>query len=195
MRCARGGRGVMPAMLPHWKTGLVGGALSVAVLRHRDLGDDGRADRLVAALRETSVLFGALIAVVFLKEPLRAGARRRGADDRLRAGADPAGLGLSHRPHPEEPRAASRRVGPGLRPILRTAGFAPPQDEVGCAKLAVNDWRRRRFRCSPKRSRPPRRRARSSRSASSPTSRSACSTSTASCAANTCRARNSLGAR
>jgi uncharacterized membrane protein len=27
---------------------------------------------LVAALRETSVLFGALIAVVFLKEPLRA---------------------------------------------------------------------------------------------------------------------------
>ena len=27
---------------------------------------------IVAALRETSVLFGALIAVVFLKEPLRA---------------------------------------------------------------------------------------------------------------------------
>ena len=28
---------------------------------------------IVAALRETSVLFGAVIAVVFLKEPLRAG--------------------------------------------------------------------------------------------------------------------------
>ncbi len=27
---------------------------------------------IVAALRETSVLFGALIAVIFLKEPLRA---------------------------------------------------------------------------------------------------------------------------
>jgi drug/metabolite transporter (DMT)-like permease len=27
---------------------------------------------IVAALRETSVLFGALVAVVFLKEPLRA---------------------------------------------------------------------------------------------------------------------------
>jgi drug/metabolite transporter (DMT)-like permease len=28
---------------------------------------------IVAALRETSVLFGAAIAIVFLKEPLRAG--------------------------------------------------------------------------------------------------------------------------
>jgi drug/metabolite transporter (DMT)-like permease len=28
---------------------------------------------IVAALRETSVLFGAIIAVTFLKEPLRAG--------------------------------------------------------------------------------------------------------------------------
>ena len=46
--------------------------LAGSVLRHRDLGDDGGADRHRRHLRETSVLFGAVIAVVVLKEPLRA---------------------------------------------------------------------------------------------------------------------------
>ncbi len=49
---------------------------------------------LVAALRETSVLFGAVIAVVFLKEPLRTARDRRCSHDRLRAGADPRELAL-----------------------------------------------------------------------------------------------------
>jgi len=37
-------------------------------LLHRDLGDDPGAIVLVAALREISVLFGSLIAMVILKE-------------------------------------------------------------------------------------------------------------------------------
>ena len=50
---------------------------------------------IVAALRETSVLFGAAIAVILLKEPLRGSRIVRGADDRRRAGADPARLSQS----------------------------------------------------------------------------------------------------
>ena len=59
-------------MAENWGTGLAGGALQ--------LGSYGIAIwamtvvpiALVAALRETSVLFGAIIAIAFLKEPLRA---------------------------------------------------------------------------------------------------------------------------
>jgi drug/metabolite transporter (DMT)-like permease len=66
----RGGRAL--EALRDWRVGLAGGALQ--------LGSYGAAIwamtlapiALVAALRETSVLFGALIAVVLLKEPLRA---------------------------------------------------------------------------------------------------------------------------
>jgi len=53
-----------------WKAGLIAGALSIvtyglALWAYR-LGDVAR----LAALRETSILFGLLIAVVFLKEPV-----------------------------------------------------------------------------------------------------------------------------
>ena len=68
-----------------WKTGLGGGALAVISYSIAIWAMTVAPIAIVAALRETSVLFGALIAVVFLKEPLRAGAHRRGADDRVRA--------------------------------------------------------------------------------------------------------------
>jgi drug/metabolite transporter (DMT)-like permease len=68
----RGGRDVIPAMQTYWRRGLVGGALQVAsygtVLWAMTLAPIA----IVATLRETSVLFGAVIAVVVLKEPLRA---------------------------------------------------------------------------------------------------------------------------
>ncbi len=68
----RDGRDVIPAMRTYWRRGLVGGVLQVAsygtVLWAMTLAPIA----IVAALRETSVLFGAVIAVVVLKEPLRA---------------------------------------------------------------------------------------------------------------------------
>jgi drug/metabolite transporter (DMT)-like permease len=68
----RDGRDVIPAMQNYWRRGFAGGALQVisygTVLWAMTLAPIA----IVATLRETSVLFGALIAVVMLKEPLRA---------------------------------------------------------------------------------------------------------------------------
>jgi drug/metabolite transporter (DMT)-like permease len=68
----RDGRDVIPAMRRYWARGFFGGALQVlsygTVLWAMTLAPIA----IVATLRETSVLFGAVIAVVVLKEPLRA---------------------------------------------------------------------------------------------------------------------------
>ncbi len=67
----RDGRSVIPAMRVYWRRGLVGGAMQLlsygTVLWAMTLAPIA----IVATLRETSVLFGAIIAVVVLKEPLR----------------------------------------------------------------------------------------------------------------------------
>jgi drug/metabolite transporter (DMT)-like permease len=68
---ARSGRGIVPAMAANWKTGLAGGALAVVSYTIAIWAMTVAPIAMVAALRETSVLFGALIAVVFLNEPLR----------------------------------------------------------------------------------------------------------------------------
>jgi len=70
----RNGPGVVPDMLRYWKPGFVGGTLSLAAYWIAIWAMTVAPIALVAALRETSVLFGAAIAVVVLKEPLR-GAR------------------------------------------------------------------------------------------------------------------------
>ena len=57
---------------PIWKSGLVGGVLSLVAYWIVIWAMTVAPIAMVAALRETSVLFGAAIAVVFLKEPLRA---------------------------------------------------------------------------------------------------------------------------
>ena len=68
----RDGRGALMAMRRFWLRGLAGGALQTLsygiVLWAMTLAPIA----IVATLRETSVLFGAVIAVVVLKEPLRA---------------------------------------------------------------------------------------------------------------------------
>ncbi len=68
----RDGRAIIPAMQTYWRRGLLGGALQTlsygTVLWAMTLAPIA----MVATLRETSVLFGAVIAVVLLKEPLRA---------------------------------------------------------------------------------------------------------------------------
>lgn len=68
----RDGRDVIPAMRFYWRRGFAGGALQVlsygTVLWAMTLAPIA----IVATLRETSVLFGAVIAVIVLKEPLRA---------------------------------------------------------------------------------------------------------------------------
>lgn len=68
----RDGRDVIPAMQTYWRRGFAGGALQLVsygtVLWAMTLAPIA----IVATLRETSVLFGAVIAVVLLKEPLRA---------------------------------------------------------------------------------------------------------------------------
>ena len=68
----------MPGMARHWQCGLVGGALSLTAYWIAIWAMTVAPIALVAALRETSVLFGAAIAVIFLKEPLtRAPPHRR----------------------------------------------------------------------------------------------------------------------
>jgi drug/metabolite transporter (DMT)-like permease len=69
---ARSGRRLIADMTPHWKIGLGGGALAVVSYSIAIWAMTVAPIAIVAALRETSVLFGAVIAVVFLGEPLRA---------------------------------------------------------------------------------------------------------------------------
>jgi drug/metabolite transporter (DMT)-like permease len=68
----RDGRDVIPAMLKYWRRGLIGGALQVLSYGIAIWAMTVAPIAIVATLRETSVLFGAVIAVVVLKEPLRA---------------------------------------------------------------------------------------------------------------------------
>ena len=68
----RDGRDVIPAMQQFWLRGLGGGALQALSYGIALWAMTLAPIAIVAALRETSVLFGAVIAVVILKEPLRA---------------------------------------------------------------------------------------------------------------------------
>src|SRR5664280_2889958 len=68
----RAGRAVIPAMLRSWRRGFVGGALQLLSYGIAIWAMTVAPIAIVATLRETSVLFGAVIAVVVLKEPLRA---------------------------------------------------------------------------------------------------------------------------
>jgi drug/metabolite transporter (DMT)-like permease len=63
--------GILGAMTGSWKSGLAGGTLSLAAYWIAIWAMTVAPIAIVAALRETSVLFGALIAVVALQEPLR----------------------------------------------------------------------------------------------------------------------------
>jgi drug/metabolite transporter (DMT)-like permease len=68
----RDGRGVLPAMQRYWQRGIAGGALQFLSYGIAIWAMTMAPIAVVATLRETSVLFGAVIAVVVLKEPLRA---------------------------------------------------------------------------------------------------------------------------
>jgi drug/metabolite transporter (DMT)-like permease len=68
----RDGRDVIPAMQRFWLRGFAGGALQVLSYGIAIWAMTAAPIAIVATLRETSVLFGAVIAVVVLKEPLRA---------------------------------------------------------------------------------------------------------------------------
>ena len=68
----RDGRDVVPAMQRFWLRGFAGGALQVLSYGIAIWAMTVAPIAIVATLRETSVLFGAGIAVVVLKEPLRA---------------------------------------------------------------------------------------------------------------------------
>ena len=69
---ARRGGEIVPAMARNWSVGLAGGALQVGSYMIAIWAMTLAPIAIVAALRETSVLFGAVIAVAFLGEPLRA---------------------------------------------------------------------------------------------------------------------------
>jgi drug/metabolite transporter (DMT)-like permease len=62
---------VFAAMVPYWATGLAAGGLQFVSYGIAIWAMTVAPIAIVAALRETSVLFGAVLAVVFLKEPLR----------------------------------------------------------------------------------------------------------------------------
>jgi len=68
----RDGRDVIPAMQRFWLRGFAGGALQVLSYGIAIWAMTVAPIAIVATLRETSVLFGAAIAVAILKEPLRA---------------------------------------------------------------------------------------------------------------------------
>jgi drug/metabolite transporter (DMT)-like permease len=68
----RDGRDVIPAMRQYWRRGVAGGALQVLSYGIAIWAMTVAPIAIVATLRETSVLFGAVIAVIVLKEPLRA---------------------------------------------------------------------------------------------------------------------------
>ena len=68
VRC---GPAVFGAVRSHWGTGLAGGALQFGSYAIAIWAMTLAPIAIVAALRETSVLFGATIAVLVLKEPLR----------------------------------------------------------------------------------------------------------------------------
>jgi len=67
----REGPDVIPAMQRYWRRGFAGGALQVLSYGIAIWAMTAAPIAIVATLRETSVLFGAVIAVVVLKEPLR----------------------------------------------------------------------------------------------------------------------------
>jgi drug/metabolite transporter (DMT)-like permease len=69
---ARRGREVLAVTTRHVGTGLAGGALQLGSYGIAIWAMTVAPIAIVAALRETSVLFGAVIAVVVLREPLRA---------------------------------------------------------------------------------------------------------------------------
>jgi len=69
----RRGQATFVAMRGHWVRGLAGGGLQLFSYAVAIWAMTVAPIAIVAALRETSVLFGAVIAVVFLKEPVRAG--------------------------------------------------------------------------------------------------------------------------
>ena len=66
----RGGRETLTEMSRHWRVGALGGGMQVVSYGIAIWAMTVAPIALVAALRETSVLFGTLIAVFFLKEPL-----------------------------------------------------------------------------------------------------------------------------
>lgn len=68
----RDGRDVIPAMRAYWRRGLIGGGLQLGSYGIAIWAMTLAPIAIVATLRETSVLFGAVIAVIVLKEPLRA---------------------------------------------------------------------------------------------------------------------------
>jgi drug/metabolite transporter (DMT)-like permease len=70
---ARSGTRALEDTARLWLTGLAGGALQLGSYGIAIWAMTLAPIAIVAALRETSVLFGALIAVIVLKEPLRAG--------------------------------------------------------------------------------------------------------------------------
>ena len=68
----RDGPDVIPAMRRFWRRGLAGGALQLLSYGIAIWAMTAAPIAVVATLRETSVLFGAVIALVVLKEPVRA---------------------------------------------------------------------------------------------------------------------------
>jgi drug/metabolite transporter (DMT)-like permease len=68
----RDGRDVIPAMQRYWLRGFAGGGLQVLSYGIAVWAMTIAPIAIVATLRETSVLFGAILAVTVLKEPLRA---------------------------------------------------------------------------------------------------------------------------
>jgi drug/metabolite transporter (DMT)-like permease len=66
----RRGRKIVPLMAQHWALGIGGGAMQVTSYGIAIWAMTVAPIALVGALRETSVLFGAILAVAFLKEPL-----------------------------------------------------------------------------------------------------------------------------
>jgi drug/metabolite transporter (DMT)-like permease len=88
------GTAAIPAMAVYWKSGLVGGVLSLVAYWIVIWAMTVAPIAMVAALRETSVLFAAGIAGRVPEGAVARDAHHRGGHDRLRDGVDQAAIAL-----------------------------------------------------------------------------------------------------
>ena len=127
---ARRGPVLFGMMRAHWHTGLAGGALQFGSYGIAIWAMTLAPIAIVAALRETSVLFGAVIAVVVLKEPLRANRVDRGDADRGWAGADAARLSAGQGSRSPRPHARRRSRSSGTIDVPQRHRLLPGQPRL-----------------------------------------------------------------
>ncbi len=123
----RRGPSAIAPMLKTWPVGLCRRQSAASVLRHRDLGDDAGTDRAGRGVARNQRVVRCLDCGAAAERVAAAGAHHRGADDRLRAGADPDELA----PETVAPLSCPYR-------FASSSGFAPIRKRSRIIQLSRN---------------------------------------------------------